>query len=137
MRSRKQDERKALARAEKDPSQLPLFESKELVPMRLIEDRVTRSSTSQRAYDSVKPHVLSIRDKCLLLIHSMGSATADQLEYILDLPSQTITPRLWEACKLGDIWKTGAERKTRRGRMATVYQLTRQGEARARHLEGK
>ena len=82
----------------------------------------TPEPMSQAAAASMVEAAGTIRAAVLRLVERFEPITAEQIEELLDMRSQTITPRLWELCKAGKIEKLkGAHGRTRSGRACNFY----------------
>lgn len=97
---------------------------------------VANSDTSQAAAASMKSHTPRLRGEVLSLFKGRWEETArgdcflpgkdwtcDEIEQELGMSHQTISPRVHELAKLGLIVDSGARRKTRSGRTATIWRL--------------
>jgi predicted transcriptional regulator len=78
------------------------------------------SDTSVAAAESVAAHTPRLRGMVLEVIRAAGGLTCDEVEERLDLKHQTVSARVHELMKLGQI-VDGGRRKTRSGRAATVW----------------
>jgi predicted transcriptional regulator len=80
------------------------------------------SDTSVAAAQSMESQAASLRAQILdLLRKNPDGLTTDEIEVITGLSHQTASPRMWELHKRSLIGDSGKRRKTRSGRMATVY----------------
>ena len=79
--------------------------------------------TSEAAADAIAPVAASIRDTILELIRSRGpdGATADEIEAASGYRAPTVTPRVLELRRRGQVLKTDRTRATSSGRQAAVY----------------
>lgn len=81
------------------------------------------SDTSEEAAESMAEHVPGLEAKVLAAIVVFGAAgaTTDELEAALGMSHQTCSARVNGLAERGAIADSGARRKTRSGRRATVY----------------
>lgn len=90
-----------------------------------FESRRPVSNTSHAAAASIEPHAEGQRERVLGALRDAGprGLTSDELEVALQLPSQSVTPRVLELRRAGVIVNSGTTRATRRGRQAAVYRV--------------
>ena len=89
-------------------------------PPRVDED------TSGAAADSIRPILNHLQEAVLdVLRDAPGGMTCDSVEAALSGRHQTISARVRELVLLGEIEDSGERRKTRSGRTARVYVVTR------------
>ena len=77
---------------------------------------------SSEAHASIADSKHTLRRKVVAYVASLGEtgATSDEIEVAMGLPHQTVSARLTEAKKYGELVKTDQRRPTRLGRMAAV-----------------
>lgn len=80
------------------------------------------SQTSRAAAREIAPKAGTLRAKVLEAIRSRGGATAEELEVALELGGSTVRPRVVELVRAGLVRDSGATRRTRSGRAATVWE---------------
>ncbi len=81
----------------------------------------TNSDTSFQAADSIKGVAVSLRLKVFRYIER-APATCDEIEEGLGMRHQTASARIRDLAKLDILEDSGHRRKTRSGRLATVWQ---------------
>lgn len=81
---------------------------------------VRGSQTSAAAADEMRPHVAGQRARVLDYLREFGPASAETLSAVLDLPGDSIRPRLVELRKLKLVEEQG-EGITRKGRRCVTY----------------
>lgn len=86
------------------------------------------SDTSEEAA-SLLGDLARLQAQVLDAIVKRGGATSDEVEEALGLPHQTVSARFWELHRRGTIADSGERRRTRAGRNAAVYKLTKQAKA--------
>ena len=84
------------------------------------------SDTSEAAAASLLGDLARLQAAVLDAIVKRGGATSDEVEEALGLPHQTVSARFWELHNRGTIADSGERRRTRAGRMAAVYKLTKE-----------
>lgn len=65
-----------------------------------------------------------VREQVFRFVRDQGGATSDEVEAALDLRHQTASARLRELVLMERLCDSGARRRTRSGRRATVWTLT-------------
>lgn len=78
---------------------------------------------SVAAHDSVTVHKARLRRTVINWVARRGDigATSDEVEGGLALPHQTVSARITEAKRTGELVDSGRRRPTRSGRSAAVY----------------
>ena len=79
-----------------------------------------RIETSVKAAESIKPCAHNMRLEVLAWLKRVPS-TCCELEGVLNMPHQTCSARITELRQRGEIFDTGARRKTFSGRNAIVW----------------
>lgn len=81
------------------------------------------TATSNAAAESMRPHAATLRGDILNFIsrYRLYGATAEEIEYQMDIPGNTVRPRLMELRELKKIKDSDKTRKTRSGRSAVVW----------------
>lgn len=97
-----------------------------------------KRSTSKAAAESIESSASGLRGLVYdtLKNHPKG-LTTDEVEVILDMRHQTISARMWELERRGQIGDTGNRRKTRSNRMARVMKVLTAAEMKARADRGE
>ncbi len=99
-----------------------------------------KRSTSKAAAESMVESATTLRGLVYdtLLKHPKG-LTTDEVEVLLDMRHQTISARMWELEKRGQIGDTGRRRMTRSKRMARVMRVLTAAEMKAQEaaIQGK
>lgn len=98
---------------------------------------VRDADTSRDAADSLDESLLSrLRGEIFALIDVRGErgATCDEIEVALDLRHQTASARVRELALAELIFDTGQRRRTRSGRGARVYCVSRNHQGKGEHL---
>lgn len=81
---------------------------------------VPGSQTSAEAADAIRPHAEGQRERILRYLKQYGPASAETLSNVLELPGDSIRPRLVELRKLKVVAEVG-EGITRKGRRCVTY----------------
>lgn len=102
----------------------------DLYPPKLYDGKppsVRGSDTSEAAAESVRKPSARIRQSVFEVVEAAGlrGVTCDGVEEKLDGRHQTISARVRELVQLGQIRDSGRRRKTRSGRTARVYVVTK------------
>jgi len=84
------------------------------------------SDTSKAALKSMRPYITGMRWKILGMMLICDS-TCDEIEEWAGMRHQTASARICELRDRQYITDTGKRRKTRTGRNAAIYRLTRKG----------
>ena len=80
-------------------------------------------TTSYAAARSMTARVPNIRERVFSLIKASGGMTADAIEAELGMSHQTVSARVNELARLGQIHDSGRRRPTRSGRNAIVWSV--------------
>lgn len=81
----------------------------------------TPDSHSREAAERIKGVAFTIRNEVLLTIARRGPIAEWEIERILDLPGNTVRPRVWELMKQGAILRTDERGTTPSGRSCYLY----------------
>lgn len=84
------------------------------------------SDTSRDAAESMRDHVARLEGRVLAAIEKAGGATCDEVEVATGLAHQTASARVNGLMRKGRIYDSGERRKTRSGRNAAVWRVSRQ-----------
>lgn len=84
------------------------------------------SATSLAAAEAIEPHSLTMLRQVRAYFQERGEygATDEEVQSALNMPGSTQRPRRVNLCERGEVYDTGTTRKTKSGRMATVWRIT-------------
>ena len=99
---------------------LPLGESYPSTPGYKNKDK---EGPSRKAALSIKPHAITLREKCFRAI-SQIPMTADEVARAIGKSILSVRPRIAELSKLGKIEDSGKRRPNDSGKVATVWRKT-------------
>lgn len=80
-------------------------------------------ATSTAAADSIKPHVQRLQALILDALRTHGPMTDEEMQERCVIQGSTQRPRRGELERLGLVADTGDKRKTKSGRLATVWTI--------------
>ena len=95
------------------------------LPLFMVTAPHNGTQTSKDAAADIRAHAHTLRAKVLAFIASRGTygAITQEIELALDMPGNTVRPRIVELREHGAIEDAGFTRKTHSGRKAQVWRL--------------
>ena len=82
--------------------------------------------TSRQAYESMIPHLSTVREKVYAIICTDGPKTSEEVEIMLEMKHQTVSSSIHHLVKDGFLEDSGERGLTVSGRKAIKWQPTSQ-----------